>query len=234
MCDYDPNINIHIKWDPANQVTGIALHLCYHRSTSLFTMTLSQSVNTQEVRSDTRTSPGSTSHNDGCTVCPPGPDLMVYKHMFTINSEADNTEEELPDGFTLVSSPAWNDVTVDSNQPSYPDDRYGIRSTFTAYKNGVSHLGTAVTGPPGQLRGSVKAEPTTMEEFYPIKENSFTWPHTIAPGQWGLKVGPFEFDLDGNAYEPTKAWGMDVGEFAHSEWDEGKVRFHFVLAISAR
>jgi hypothetical protein len=159
---------------------------------------------------------------------------MVYKHMFTINGEADNTKEELPDGFTIVSSPAWNDVSVDSNQPSYPDDRYGIRSTFTAYKNCVSHLGTAVTGPSGQLRGSVQAEPTAVEEIYPIKDDSFSWVPIDEPGQWSLKVGPFEFHLKGNAYEPMKGWGMNVGEFAHSEWDKGKVGFLFILAVLAR
>ena len=85
---------------------GIALLLCYNRLTSLFTMTLSESMNSQEAQSGMITLPDAVLDDAECTVCPPDPDLTVYKHMFTIDSKADNTKQKLPCGYTLVSGSA--------------------------------------------------------------------------------------------------------------------------------
>jgi hypothetical protein len=103
---HDTNIYIECELELANQVTSIALQLCYHRSTPHFTMTLTESVDTQDVRSRMGTLPDSVAHDDKCTVRPPDPDLQVYKHMFTVDSEAHNNKKQLPSGYTLVSCSA--------------------------------------------------------------------------------------------------------------------------------
>jgi hypothetical protein len=125
-------------------------------------------------------------------------------------------------------------MIVDSYQPQFPQGRYGMRSTFTAYRNGVSHLGTAVTGPPGHSWGPVQGDPTAVEEFYPIKNDPFKYVPIDEPGQWSLKVGPFEFGLKGRAYDPTQGWGMNVNEFARSEWENGRVSVVYIPVILAR
>jgi hypothetical protein len=73
-----------------------------------------------------------------------------------------------------------------------------------------------------------------VEEFYSIKNDSFKYVPIDEPGQWSLQVGPFEFGLKGRAYDPTQGWGMDVNEFARSEWENGRVSFLSILVIWVR
>jgi hypothetical protein len=82
--------------------------------------------------------------------------------------------------------------------------------------------------------GLVPGDPAPVEAFYPINKNSFTWFPKTKSGQWDLKAGPFEFALEGSAYSPTKGWGMDVNEFAPSEWKHGRVSFVYIPVILAR
>ena len=85
-----------------------------------------------------------------------------------------------------------------------------------------------------QSWGPVPGGPATVEEFYPIEGNTLTWFPKNAPGQWGLKVGAFDFALKGSAYDPMKGWGMDVNEFVRSEWEYGRVSFLHIPAVLLR
>jgi len=72
--------------------------------------------------------------------------------------------------------------------------------------------------PPGQSWDSIPGEPTIVKRDYPITAKSFK---KTVPYGYDMTAGSFVLSLKGPAYDVRS--GLDMSEFAHTEYRNGNV-----------